>query len=147
VHNLKNFRFSEYLEREEMKKNARQVALKTYHKEIISILEEKCALNAYEIFEHLKERENISISQTTVYRALNYMVENHLLKPVNLNDGHNRYELISKENHHHHFICTNCQQLYPVECPFETVEKLLPEGFKVNFHNFEIFGICKDCSV
>jgi Fur family zinc uptake transcriptional regulator len=123
----------------------KKIPLKKSHKEIIDILSHNCGLNAYEIFEMLKSREIKNISQTTVYRALNYLVDNYILKPVNLNDGHTRYEVIAAEEHHHHFICTHCRCLVPIECPYNNLESLLPEGFQARFHNFEIFGLCKNC--
>lgn len=129
-----------------MKKNFDEVILKESHNEIINLLKEKCALNAYEIFEYLKTKNIKNISQTTTYRALNYLVENNIIKPVHLHDGHTRYEISLEENHHHHFICLKCNKLFPLEyCPIEQIEKFVPDQFEIKFHNFEIFGLCTKC--
>ncbi|MEW5820649.1 MAG: transcriptional repressor [Cyanobacteriota bacterium] len=129
-----------------MNNKSKQLVLKQTHQEILNIVTDNCALNAYEIFELLKKRNLKNISQTTIYRALNYLVEHYLIKPISLNDGHTRYEAITKDNHHHHFICTECKTLFPLEyCPIKENPDLLPEKFEVKFHNFELFGICSKC--
>lgn len=129
-----------------LEKTTQKLTLKKTHKQILEIITQNCALNAYEIFERLKKTNPKNISQTTVYRALNFLVENFFIKPVSLNDGHTRYEIINPENHHHHFICTECKKLFPLDyCPYGNAENLLPEGFTVKFHNFEVFGLCAKC--
>lgn len=127
-------------------KTSNNIKLKKNYQEIYHIIQNNCALNAYEIFEKVNKNREKQISQTTIYRAINNLTELNLIKPVNLNDGHTRYESIEKTNHHHHFICLECKELYPLEdCPFELIEKNLPENFQVKFHNFEIFGLCDKC--
>jgi Fe2+ or Zn2+ uptake regulation protein len=72
------------------------------------------------------------VSLTSVYRALN--------------DGQVRYELNSNQMHHHHLVCTTCNQVEMIDtCPFETFLKTLHSQFKVEYHNFEVFGVCGNC--
>lgn len=130
-----------------IKNKSKTTQLRAIHKEILNILNKKCGLSASEIFEKLKLTELRNISQTTTYRAINFLCNTNLIKPLQFHDGHTRYELIQKENHHHHFICTSCNELFPIDlCPYNNIEEHLPEGFKVKFHNFEVFGICKECN-
>lgn len=127
-------------------KISENIKLKQSYQEIYQIIRAHCALNAYEICEKVNTGRTKHISQTTIYRAINHLSELNLVKPININDGHTRYESVEKSHHHHHFICLECKELYPIqECPFEFIEKNLPEQFEVKFHNFEVFGICEKC--
>jgi Fe2+ or Zn2+ uptake regulation protein len=86
------------------------------------------------------------VSLTSVYRALNYLVAEKKVKPLNFNDGQVRYELNSNKMHHHHLVCTTCNQVEMIDtCPFETFLKTLHSQFKVEYHNFEVFGVCGNC--
>lgn len=120
--------------------------LKKTHIAVLDIIKENCAINAYEIFEKININREKKISQTTVYRAINYLEKNYYIKPINVNDGHTRYDMI-QEKHNHHFICTNCKDILPIDyCPLkEGKTHFLPENYEVKFHNFEIFGLCPKC--
>jgi Fe2+ or Zn2+ uptake regulation protein len=86
------------------------------------------------------------VSLTTVYRALNYLVAEAQVKPLNFNDGQVRYELNSQRMHHHHLVCTQCEKIQVLDsCPFETVLAQLEGKFRVDYHNFEVFGLCQQC--
>jgi Fe2+ or Zn2+ uptake regulation protein len=87
-------------------------------------------------------------SLTSVYRALNHLVSTSQVKPLNFNDGQVRYELNSHQMHHHHCICTGCNQITMVDiCPFDAVAEQLNDEFFIQYHNFEIFGLCQSCQV
>ena len=86
------------------------------------------------------------VSLTSVYRALNQLVGQSLVKPLNFNDGQVRYELNNSHMHHHHFICTACNQVQVVDlCPFEGMAEKLKDMFSIHYHNFELFGLCRAC--
>ena len=87
------------------------------------------------------------IGLTSVYRGLNYLVEQADVKPLNFNDGMVRYELNHEGAHHHHFICTECNAIQALDiCPFESaLESHLP-GASIHYHNFELFGLCAVCN-
>lgn len=86
------------------------------------------------------------VSLTSVYRALNYLVGEAQIKPLNFNDGQVRYELNNQHMHHHHLICTRCEKVQVLDsCPFEVVLTQLEGKFRVDYHNFEVFGLCGGC--
>ncbi|MGD9580356.1 MAG: Fur family transcriptional regulator [Vampirovibrionia bacterium] len=120
--------------------------LKKTQKAVLDIIKDNCAINAYEIFEKINIDKEKKISQTTIYRALNYLEKNYYIKPINLLDGHTRYDAIQKK-HNHHFICTNCKDILPISyCPLkESKTNFLPSEYEIKFHNFEIFGLCPKC--
>jgi Fe2+ or Zn2+ uptake regulation protein len=86
------------------------------------------------------------VSLTTVYRALNHLVAETQVKPLNFNDGQVRYELNTRRMHHHHLVCTQCETIQVLDsCPFEAVLSQLEGKFRVDYHNFEVFGVCHNC--
>lgn len=88
-----------------------------------------------------------TMSLTSVYRSLNYLVSEKKVKPLNFNDGQVRYELNSHRMHHHHLICTACNKVELIDtCPFEAFLQSIRPQFKVEYHNFEVFGLCEHCN-
>lgn len=98
----------------------------------------------------LKEKlAKIDVDQATIYRNMEILAKNNLIRPVNLRHGHNHYELIENK-HHHHLICENCGKIVDVsKCDTSKIEnqiKKLGNFAKINTHALEFFGTCKTCS-
>lgn len=86
--------------------------------------------------------------QSTVYRAVNKLVEEKILRPVDLRHGHSHYELNS--NDHHHLICTKCGKIADFQCcSLDNIKKVAlkqAKGFKkIEDHAIEMFGLCNKC--
>ncbi len=81
----------------------------------------------------------------TVYRNLKGLAARGILKQVSLpGESTARYELCGKE-HHHHFHCRECHQVYEVEgCP-GNIEPLVPKGFRLEEHDVVLYGLCAAC--
>lgn len=93
-----------------------------------------------------REPLNKKVSLTSVYRALTYLVDEAKIKPLNFNDGQVRYELNNQHMHHHHLVCTRCEKIQMLDsCPFEPLLAQLAGNFRVDYHNFEVFGLCVSC--
>jgi len=112
-------------------------------------------LSAKEIYQNLF-RIYPGIGLTTVYRTLDLLERMGYLNKIPLSSGENKYELItdSEESHHHHLICTQCGKIIDysdfVEEELELIKRTEQKlqkmhGFKITDHNFEFFGICKQC--
>ncbi|MFO7979798.1 MAG: Fur family transcriptional regulator [Candidatus Aminicenantes bacterium] len=112
-------------------------------------------LSAKEIYQSLF-RIYPGIGLTTVYRTLDILEKMGYLNKIPLGTGENKYELItnSEEKHHHHLICTQCGKVIDytdfVEEELELINKTeqrlkKKHGFKITDHNFEFYGICKEC--
>lgn len=96
------------------------------------------------------------IGLTTIYRTLDLLTRMGLIHKFSFGDGHNRYEFISDEKtkHHHHLICNSCGKIFNYS-EFEDEELLLINktekrltqkyDFKIEGHNIEFLGLCKDC--
>lgn len=98
------------------------------------------------IIDYLKENE-IPADDVTVFRILHAFVEKKLAKPIQFNEGKQRYEYADKPSHHH-FICRSCGTIIDVtECTVSHMEKMLEhsEGVTVEHHSLEFFGLCKTC--
>lgn len=95
---------------------------------------------AAEIYQ--KCREYISnISLGTVYRNLNLLVLDGLIKRIKMPDNVDRYDRV--DNHHIHFICVRCNKILDLE-NIDGGYKMINEhkvlDYEVNFK-----GICKNC--
>lgn len=88
------------------------------------------------------------LDQSTAYRIIESLAKENFVKIISLLEGHNRYEL-ERGDHHHHFVCTECQTIIPVhlEAHLDSSEKQIEaeEGVTITNHSLEFFGICKNC--
>lgn len=81
----------------------------------------------------------------TVYRNLKAMVDDGLLRTVDLPGQNTRYELAA-HGHHHHFQCRGCDRVFDIyACPGD-LSNLAPPGFRVEAHAITLYGQCGDCA-
>jgi len=81
----------------------------------------------------------------TVYRNLKLLLRSGLAREIALPGSRSRYELFNLE-HHHHFQCRDCQQVYCLHgCPGE-LHALTPEGFVLEEHEIVLYGRCAGCN-
>jgi Fur family ferric uptake transcriptional regulator len=86
-----------------------------------------------------------SLNQATVYRNLKILVENGWLTQFNHPTLGSLYERTGKE-HHHHFYCHVCKQVYELPgCPLAKGD-IAPKGFVIEDHEVFLSGICPDCA-
>lgn len=90
-----------------------------------------------------------NISLGTVYRNLNLLKEEGLIKEVNIQGvTSSRYD--ANLEPHNHFICLVCDSVYdlPISGEEINVEAFLEgKNFKVKFVKLDIFGICDKCQM
>lgn len=84
-----------------------------------------------------------NISLATVYRNLNKLAENNIIKKIQGLDASDRFDHNTFE--HYHFICEKCRRVYDVN-----LELLSYINDKVKDHNVKSFdlllkGICNNC--
>jgi Fur family ferric uptake transcriptional regulator len=102
--------------------------------------------SAQEVYQ-LLQRGNQSIGLTTVYRALQSLLDDKVVDTLRRDDGEAIYRLCG-ENHHHHLVCKSCGAT--IEIQANAIEKWAQQmasdhGFREAGHTAEIFGICKKC--
>lgn len=83
----------------------------------------------------------------TVYRTINLLLENELIRAVVLPTGETRYESKEIGEHHHHFKCNTCNKVFDLEfCPVGFPEgTTIPGGYRIDSHDVTFFGLCPDC--
>ncbi len=104
-------------------------------------------LSAQEIHDVLRQQGD-RVGLTTVYRALQTMVDDDVVDVIVRDDGESVYRSCS-EHHHHHLVCRRCRATIEVEAP--AVESWAEEvaaqhGFTDVAHTVEVFGVCPDCA-
>ncbi|MFT7512978.1 MAG: Fur family ferric uptake transcriptional regulator [Candidatus Omnitrophota bacterium] len=100
-------------------------------------------LSPQEVLE-LAQVEVPQLGQATVYRSLNSLVEEGVIRAVELPGERARYEPADLA-HHHHFICTACKKVYDLEGCMLKHELKLPKGFTVVSHEITLSGTCPAC--
>ncbi|MBN8549442.1 MAG: transcriptional repressor [Deltaproteobacteria bacterium] len=91
------------------------------------------------------QKRRPQIGMATVYRTIKTLLAANELCAVQL-PGEATYYEISRDEHHHHFHCRTCKQVFEVEsCPAAMSDFDLP-GFTVERHEVTLFGLCKKCS-
>lgn len=101
-------------------------------------------LSAQELFEVASSIQP-GIGIATVYRGIKTLLEQREIVHINLPGTTPRYEKVNTQ-HHHHFLCTRCERVYPVGgCPGH-LDKLTPPGFVLESHTIVLEGRCLNCS-
>ncbi|MEX0869998.1 MAG: Fur family transcriptional regulator [Candidatus Spechtbacterales bacterium] len=108
----------------------------------------KKPLLAAEISASLKGK-GIYANKTTVYRQIDFLKEERVIKEIDFGDLQRRYELAGTD-HHHHAVCVYCGDVEEVELSgdLKSQEKKISQDykFKVLHHKLEFFGICRKCN-
>lgn len=97
-------------------------------------------LSAEEIYEaSLKVINNISLG--TVYRNLNRLVADNLIRKIKAN-GKNRYD--QKNVKHNHFFCNRCHKIIDIFTDYQIPFKDNEIGI-INEYEINLKGICMKC--
>lgn len=96
----------------------------------------------------LVQRRRADIGRTTVYRTLKLLQAAGLASELAL-QGQTRFEHDYKRQHHDHFICNSCGEIFEFSSP--EIERLQDEiaaeiGFTINGHRHHIYGLCRRCA-
>ena len=96
---------------------------------------------AEDIFLALRKR-NINVSRATVYRTIDVLVKNNLVRKLDIGDAPSKYENKIDSHHHDHMICLETGDI--IEFYNEELENLQDEiakkhGYKVIRHVHQLF--------
>ena len=113
------------------------------------LLEElkKCddEISGQELHRRLHEAE-FSMGLTTVYRNLQVLVKQGLVRSRNLPTGEVLYAPLDRDIHH--LTCVDCGQTMRLKgCPVKDIKlpKNKSQKFELLFHTLEFFGLCEHC--
>ena len=132
--------FAAYLAKNRLKRSEqREVILDTF-------LRSERHLSVDDLLRLVQKRRS-DIGRTTVYRTLKLLQAAGLAQELVL-QGQTRFEREYKRQHHDHFICKSCGEIF--EFSNAEIERIQDEiaadlGFVIDGHRHQIFGYCRDC--
>ena len=94
-----------------------------------------------DIYLQLKSN-NYNVSRATVYRTIDVLVKNNMVRKMDLGDGRNLFEPSIDDEHHDHMICLDTGKI--IEFFDEELEELQDKiaekhGYKVVRHVHQLF--------
>ena len=98
-------------------------------------------MDVEEIFSLLKTKKKI-VSRATIYRTLDVLVKNRLIRKMDVGDGYSLYEPRLENDHHDHMICEDTGDI--IEFFSEELELLQEKiarehGYTVIRHTHQLF--------
>ena len=103
--------------------------------------------DAEEIYLTLR-KNGLSASRATVYRTIDVLVKNNLVRKLEIGDGTARYENKIDTAHHDHLICVKCGKIEEfMDDIIENRQDQIVEdlGFKMIRHIHQLFVLCDKC--
>jgi Fur family transcriptional regulator, ferric uptake regulator len=102
-------------------------------------------LSPREVYRQAKQ-ELPGLTEPTVYRTLEFLAENGLVRPSQTGNGHLRYEIAG--NDHHHLVCRMCGD--EIEVEHALLEQLYQKlestsGYVRIDSHMTFFGVCSAC--
>jgi Fur family transcriptional regulator, ferric uptake regulator len=93
-------------------------------------------------------RRHPEVGRTTIYRTLKLFKDAGLASEL-VFGGEARFEPVWNRDHHDHFVCTSCGEIFEFRSP--EIERLQEEiasgiGFRVEGHRHTILGRCRKCA-
>ena len=108
-------------------------------------------LAADDLVEHFRQ-QGTAIGKATVYRHLDRLVEEDLVRKYVIGDGASAcYQYCGDDENrhlHHHLKCTGCGKLFHVECTYlnEIMKHVEQQHhFVVDFSKTVLYGLCDTC--
>ena len=89
----------------------------------------------------------MAMGLTTVYRNLQILVKQGLIRSRHLPTGEVLYAPVERDIHH--LTCVNCGETKRLNgCPVTTMKMPIhsTKEFELLFHTLEFFGLCQECS-
>ena len=102
-------------------------------------------LSPAEVYKQAR-KEVPGLTEPTVYRTLEFLADNALVRPSYTSTGHLTYEIAGNE--HHHIACRSCGAEVEVEHTLlESLYRLLEttSGYRSIDSHVTFFGVCPKC--
>lgn len=113
---------------------------------ILETLKENVVHPTAEYLYSVLHKKDPKISLATLYRNLNQLAENGIIKKI---DGLEQSSHFDHNTHeHYHFICTKCLKVFDIDANIapDLIKKTEEiTDFTVQSHDVVFCGICKDC--
>jgi Fur family ferric uptake transcriptional regulator len=130
-----------YLTRNRLKRSAQREAI------LDAFLKAGHHVSVEDLLKIVRRREP-EVGRTTIYRTLKLFQEAGLASELLLG-GEARFEPLWNRDHHDHFVCVSCHEIFEFQSP--EIERLQEEiatgiGFVIEGHRHHIFGRCRKCA-
>ena len=94
--------------------------------------------------------QGLRIDQVTVYRTLEALKREEIIRQVSFQENAAYFELQDAEKDHHHIVCIECKKVEDFTgCESEKLAKKIinkkSDFARITNHSFEFFGVCKSC--
>jgi len=129
----------------------RGLQMTALRREVLSIFAEADQpLGAYAIIQKLSEAQNRIVAPPTVYRTLDFLVENGFVVKIESRQAYVACDHLGHDHDHHGilFSCARCGRAIEVEsAEVDHAVGAIAERlhFKVERKVFEVAGLCEDC--
>ncbi|HYE78292.1 MAG TPA: Fur family transcriptional regulator [bacterium] len=135
-------RFAEYLRTHGYKSTPERM---TVMEEVLSAM---AHFTVDDLYDQLRARGEKRVSRATIYRTLELLAESGLVNKLDWIAATTHYELAHADEHHDHFVCTYCGQIYEFYSPsLEEVQDRVCSalGLAVESHTLKMEGIPRFC--
>lgn len=95
----------------------------------------------------LLSKKNSHIGLATIYRTLNLFCEAGIAQARHFG-AQTQYDNVSHKGHHDHLICTGCGKIVEFQnCDIEHLQEEVAKrnGFAIQTHKLELYGLCAAC--
>ena len=92
-------------------------------------------------------KKRADIGRTTIYRSLKLFKDAGLASELSYG-GEARFEPLWNRDHHDHFICGTCGEIFEFKSPeIEQIQETIAKGigFAIEGHRHHILGRCRKC--
>ncbi|PKF60286.1 transcriptional repressor [Psychromonas sp. psych-6C06] len=111
------------------------------------MLEQQGAVSAYDLLEQLQKHDR-SAKPPTIYRALDFLLENHFIHRIESLNAYLKCEHFGCEHPMQLLICEKCKQVIELSDPVidnAFSDQAQQSGFKITNKILEAHGICHNC--
>ena len=124
---------------------------KTHQKDLISTRLAELAgdvvdFSVDQLWQDLRQTDP-HMGRTTVFRAVEMLVNQGLLNRIEFADGSHKYRICG-EGHHHHLTCVQCHRVVDIDfcLPIDQLSLIGAQNdFVIEGHSLTLFGRCPDC--
>ncbi len=114
---------------------------------VLSILLNANAALSHQEIEQTALQQGLIVDRVTLYRALDWLVEQGLAHKISGADRTWRYNAQAGVPHQHaHFHCKDCAQVFCLESLQPTLLFALPNGYQIDEVELNLQGRCPTCA-
>jgi len=123
-----------------------QLKLTRQREQILTVFLRMEHITAEQMYRLLAKKDP-HIGLATIYRTLNLFCEAGLAQARHFG-AQTQYDNVAHKGHHDHLICTSCGKIVEFEnCDIERLQEEVAakNGFTIQTHKLELYGLCSSC--